>query len=218
MALVGATGAGKTTTTHLLGRLYDIQRGKICFAGKDIRSYELEALRKQVGFVLQDIFLFSASLRQNITLYEEGISDSDIFLLSQEIGAGALLEELPGGLDYELAERGANLSMGQRQLISFLRVMCREARFIVLDEATASVDTQTEQFVQQAMRKLLKTSTMLVVAHRLSTILNSDNILVFDKGQIIEQGTHRRLMEKKGAYYRLYEMQYKTQEASLTHR
>ena len=209
---------GKTTTTHLLGRLYDIQRGKICFAGKDIRSYALEALRKQVGFVLQDIFLFSASLRQNITLYEEGISDADIFLLSQEIGAGALLEELPGGLDYELAERGANLSMGQRQLISFLRVMCREARFIVLDEATASVDTQTEQFVQQAMRKLLKTSTMLVVAHRLSTILNSDNILVFDKGQIIEQGTHRRLIEKKGAYYRLYEMQYKTQEASLTHR
>lgn len=211
IALVGETGSGKTSTIHLLSRLYEPQKGKITLDGVDIRKYPLSALRKQVGFVLQDVFLFSDSVRNNITLYDTQVSDAHICRIAEQIGAWDFIKKLPGGLNYQVMERGATLSVGERQLISFMRAMVYDPRVLVLDEATSSVDNQTEQLVQQAMFELIKGRAALIVAHRLSTIQHADQIIVLSQGKIVEKGTHSELLAKAGTYHTLYQMQYKTQ-------
>ena len=211
LALVGETGSGKTSTVHLLSRLYDPQRGQITIDGNDIQSYRLSELRAQVGCVLQDVFLFSGSLRENITLYEDSIDDTHIRDIAEKIGAWSLIDQLPGGLDYQVMERGATLSVGERQMISFLRAMVYDPRILILDEATSSVDSKSEALIQQAMFELMKGRTTLVVAHRLSTIQHADQIIVLSQGRIVEQGRHQELLSQRGTYYKLYQMQYKDQ-------
>jgi len=208
-ALVGATGAGKTSVINLLNRFYDINRGEIKIDGVSVNQYELKALRQNIGVVLQDVFLFSGSIRQNITLGDDSINDDTILHAAELVGAGGFIEKLPGGLEYDVMERGATLSVGQRQLISFVRAMVYNPHIIVLDEATSSVDSETEVLVQEAVEKVLKGRTAIVIAHRLSTIQKADNILVFDKGEIREEGTHEELLSKNGYYAYLFQMQYR---------
>ena len=209
IALVGETGSGKTSLIHLLNRFHDPHQGCIKIDGIDIRSYPLAELRREIGFVLQDVFLFSGTLRDNITLYDASISDARISEIAQQMGAWTLISQLPGGLDYQVTERGATLSVGERQLLSFLRTMVYDPKILILDEATSSVDNNTEQLLQQAMSSLMKDRTTLVVAHRLSTIQHADQIIVLSQGSIIEEGTHTTLLAKKGVYYKLYQTQYK---------
>lgn len=208
-ALVGATGAGKTSVINLLNRFYDINRGEIRIDDINIKEYELKALRRNIGVVLQDVFLFSGSIRENITLGNKSIDDKTILEAAKLVGAGSIIEKLPGKLDYNVMERGATLSVGQRQLISFVRAMVFDPHIIVLDEATSSVDSETESLIQSAIAKLMKGRTAIVIAHRLSTIQNADKILVFDQGEIREEGTHRNLLLKEGYYANLHRMQYK---------
>jgi ATP-binding cassette subfamily B protein len=208
VAIVGASGAGKTSIISLLNRFYEIERGNILVDGVDIKEYDVEALRRHIGVVLQDVFLFSGSIRDNITLYNPDITDAQIWEAAEMVGAKDFIERLPGQLDYKVMERGATLSVGQRQLISFIRAMVYHPEIIVLDEATSSVDTETEELIQQAIEKLMKGRTALVIAHRLSTIQHADKIIVLDKGQIVEIGDHEQLLEKNGYYARLYRMQY----------
>jgi|SRR6476661_2341911 len=213
IAFVGATGAGKTSIINLLSRFYDIQQGSICVDGRDLREYDLSQLRRQIGVVLQDVFLFAGSIRDNITLGNTSISDERIWEAADLVGARRFMERLPGALDYPVMERGATLSVGQRQLISFVRAMVYQPRVIVLDEATSSVDSETEELIQQAIEKLMQGRTSLVIAHRLSTIQKADKIIVLDKGEIKEAGTHEELLQLEGGYYaQLYRMQYLVNE------
>ena len=209
IAFVGATGAGKTSIINLLSRFYDIQSGSICIDGRDLREYDLSLLRRQIGIVLQDVFLFAGSIRDNITLGNQTITDAQIWEAADLVGARRFIERLPEGLSYPVMERGATLSVGQRQLISFVRAMVYQPHIIVLDEATSSVDSETEELIQQAIEKLMQGRTSLVIAHRLSTIQKADKIIVLDKGEIKETGTHEELLRIEGGYYaQLYRMQY----------
>jgi ATP-binding cassette subfamily B multidrug efflux pump len=212
IAFVGATGAGKTSIINLLSRFYDIQQGHIRVDGQDLREYDLSQLRRQIGVVLQDVFLFAGSIRDNITLGNREISDAKIMEAAALVGAQRFIERLPGGLDYPVMERGATLSVGQRQLISFVRALVYEPRVIVLDEATSSVDSETEELIQEAIDKLMEGRTALVIAHRLSTIQKADRIIVLDRGEIKETGTHDELLRQNGYYAQLYRMQYATSE------
>ncbi|MDN5200719.1 ABC transporter ATP-binding protein [Fulvivirgaceae bacterium BMA10] len=209
VALVGATGAGKSSIINLLSRFYDINKGSICVDGRDIHDYELSALRNNIGVVLQDVFLFSDSVANNITLGDTSISRAKIEEAAALVGAKRFIKKLPDGFDFNVMERGSTLSVGQRQLISFVRAMVYDPKIIVLDEATSSVDTETEEMIQEAIEKLMKDRTAIVIAHRLSTIQKADKIIVLDKGEIKEQGTHEELLALNGYYTQLHKMQYK---------
>lgn len=209
LALVGATGAGKSSIINLLNRFYDINRGTIKVDGESISSYELGALRSKIGVVLQDVFLFSDTILKNITLGNDNITKEEVLHAADLVGARKFIERLPGGLDYNVMERGSTLSVGQRQLISFVRAMVYDPKILVLDEATSSVDTETEELIQQAIDKMMKGRTSIVIAHRLSTIQKADKIIVLDKGEIKEVGNHEELLSKNGYYTQLHKMQYK---------
>ncbi|MCP4457847.1 MAG: ABC transporter ATP-binding protein [Cytophagales bacterium] len=209
LALVGATGAGKSSVINLLSRFYEINEGLIKLDGKSIRAYDLNNLRSHIGVVLQDVFLFSDTIYNNITLRNADIPKEKVIEAAELVGAREFIEQLPGGFDYNVMERGATLSVGQRQLISFVRALVYDPKIIVLDEATSSVDTETEELIQNAIQKLMKGRTSIVIAHRLSTIQNADQILVLDKGEIVERGNHSSLLEKDGFYAHLHRMQYK---------
>ena len=209
VALVGATGAGKSSIINLLNRFYKIDKGEILLDEKNIQSYQLSNLRKHIAVVLQDVFLFSDTIFNNITLKNSEITREKVISSAKMVGAWGFIEQLPGGLDYNVMERGATLSVGQRQLISFVRALVYDPKIIVLDEATSSVDTQTEQLIQEATEKLMKGRSSIVIAHRLSTIQKADNIIVMDKGEIVEQGKHHQLLEHDGYYKRLHTLQYK---------
>ncbi len=209
IALVGATGAGKSSIINLLNRFYEINRGQIEIDGVNIKDYKLKSLRRNIGVVLQDVFLFSDSIRQNITLGNKEITDDQIMEAANLVGASEFINKLPGKLDYNVMERGASLSVGQRQILSFVRAMVYDPQIIVLDEATSSVDSETEGMIQDAIAKMMKGRTSIVIAHRLSTIQNADKIVVLDKGEIKEEGTHLELIEKNGLYAYLHKMQYK---------
>ncbi|MFN4146847.1 MAG: ABC transporter ATP-binding protein [Runella sp.] len=214
VALVGATGAGKSSIINLLSRFYDINQGEILVDGRNITQYELGALRQNIGVVLQDVFLFSDTIYRNITLGSSHITEAQVVAAAQLVGAHEFIERLPGGYQYNVMERGATLSVGQRQLISFVRALVHDPKIIVLDEATSSVDTETEELIQNAIEKLMKGRTAIVIAHRLSTIQRADQIIVLDKGQIKEKGTHDHLLQHEGYYANLYRMQYKEIVAS----
>ena len=209
LALVGATGAGKSSIINLLSRFYEINRGKILIDGNEVHDIDLDNLRSHIGVVLQDVFLFSNTIRYNITLGNPDITDEQIIEAAKLVNAWKFIEKLPGGLDYNVMERGSTLSVGQRQLISFVRTMVYNPEIIVLDEATSSVDTETEELIQNAIEQLMKGRTAIVIAHRLSTIKKASKILVLDKGEIKEEGNHEELLEKDGYYAQLHKMQYK---------
>ena len=209
IALVGATGAGKSSVINLLSRFYDINRGEIRIDGRSINQYDLFCLRRNIGVVLQDVFLFSETIKWNITLGNDTIDQAEIVKAARLVGALEFIEKLPGGFNYNVMERGATLSVGQRQLISFVRAMVYDPKIIVLDEATSSVDTETEELIQSAIDKMMTGRTAIVIAHRLSTIQQADKILVLDKGEIKERGTHDELLTLGGYYSQLHEMQYK---------
>ncbi|MCC5921170.1 MAG: ABC transporter ATP-binding protein/permease [Cyclobacteriaceae bacterium] len=209
VALVGATGAGKSSIINLVNRFYDIQKGSITIDGHDIKEYELENLRANLGIVLQDVFLFSDSIFNNITLQNPRIKRDEVVAAAKLVGAHDFIMRLPGDYDYNVMERGATLSVGQRQLISFVRAMVYDPRVIILDEATSSVDSETELMIQSAIDKMMKGRTAIVIAHRLSTIQKADEIIVLDKGEIKEKGTHAQLLEMEGYYHRLHNMQFK---------
>jgi ATP-binding cassette, subfamily B, multidrug efflux pump len=209
VAFVGATGAGKSSIINLLSRFYEINKGQILVDGVDLNQFELTQLRKQIGVVLQDVFLFSDTIENNITLGDTSISRARIIEAAQLVGVHEFIERLPGGYDYNVMERGATLSVGQRQLISFVRALVHDPKIIVLDEATSSVDTETEELIQAAIEKLMKGRTAIVIAHRLSTIQKANQIIVLDKGEIQERGTHEELLNHEGFYANLYRMQYK---------
>jgi ATP-binding cassette subfamily B multidrug efflux pump len=209
IAFVGATGAGKSSIINLLSRLYDINQGKIFIDGVEVHEYELTALRRNIGVVLQDVFLFSDTIENNIRLGDESITHEKIVEAAKLVGVHDFIEKLPGGYTYNVMERGATLSVGQRQLISFVRAMVHNPKIIVLDEATSSVDSETEELIQKAIEKLMKGRTAIVIAHRLSTIQEASKIIVVDKGEIMEEGNHEQLLEMEGFYANLYRMQYK---------
>ncbi len=208
-AIVGATGAGKSSIIGLLGRLYDCQSGEINIDGVPLTSYEIGSLRKNIAVVLQDVFLFSSSIAYNIHLGDESITQDKMVEAAKAVGVHDFILSLPGGYDYEVKERGATLSVGQRQLISFVRALVHNPKIIVLDEATSSVDSETEVLIQQAISTLMKGRTAVVIAHRLSTIRNSDQILVMDKGEIKERGTQDELLALDGLYAQLYHLQFR---------
>ncbi|QNL21561.1 ABC transporter ATP-binding protein [Hyphobacterium sp. CCMP332] len=209
VALVGATGAGKSSTINLLSRFYEINKGEICVDGRDMRDYDLEILRKHIGVVLQDVFLFSDTIFNNITLGNPEIDIQTVKNAAELVGARKFIERLPGGFEYNVMERGATLSVGQRQLISFIRAIVYDPEIIVLDEATSSVDVETEVLIQKAIEKMMKGRTSIVIAHRLSTIKSADLIIVLDKGKIVEKGKHDELLKQNGFYARLHEMQFR---------
>jgi len=215
IAIVGHTGAGKTTLISLLLRFYDVQRGQILLDGKDIRTIELQDLRRQFGIVLQDPFLFTGTIETNIRLGTPNIDRNTVERAVEEIGLGEFVRSLPEGVASNVNERGSTLSVGQRQLINFSRALAHNPRFLILDEATSSVDTKTELLIREALNRLLSGRTALVIAHRLSTIQHADRILVFHKGRLREQGAHQELLALRGIYYRLYQLQYKEQELHL---
>lgn len=207
-AFVGATGSGKTTILSLLCRNYDIQKGRILIDGRDIRTIKLSSLRRQFGQMLQDVFLFSGTIRSNIVLREEGFTDEEIWSACQYVNADAFIGRLDKGLDEEVRERGGNFSAGQRQLLSFVRTILHKPAVMILDEATANIDTETELLIQASLEKLRSIGTMLIVAHRLSTIQHADQIIVLSHGKIVERGSHQELLAKKGRYYQLYTLQF----------
>jgi ATP-binding cassette subfamily B multidrug efflux pump len=212
-AFVGHTGAGKTTIINLLSRFYDIQKGEIFIDGVNIRDFALENLRKHIAVVLQDVFLFSGDIKSNINLGNSEISLDEIQHAAHVVGVDRFIESLPKKYDEEVKERGATLSVGQKQLLSFARALAYNPQILVLDEATSSVDTETELLIQSAIQKLLSNRTAIVIAHRLSTIQSADKIIVMHKGEIREMGTHQELLAAKGIYHKLYLLQYKEQEA-----
>jgi ATP-binding cassette subfamily B protein len=215
VAIVGHTGAGKTTLISLLLRFYDVQRGQILLDGVDIRAINLQDLRRQFGIVLQDPFLFTGSIESNVRLGTPGIDRVRVQHAVDEIGLGDFVRALPEGVATMVNERGSTLSVGQRQLISFARALAHNPRFLILDEATSSVDTKTELLIRDALDRLLSGRTAMVIAHRLSTIQYADRILVFHKGRLREQGAHQALLAQRGIYYRLYQLQYKEQELGI---
>lgn len=208
IALVGATGAGKSTTINILNRFYEIQKGSISVDGVAINDYDLNFLRQQIATVLQDVFLFSDTIYNNITLNNPDISFEEVVDAAKQVGAHEFIERLPGGYHYNVMERGATLSAGQAQLISFIRALVYQPAVLVLDEATSSVDTETELLIQHAIDKLMQGRTSIVIAHRLSTIQKADVIIVLDKGEIKEKGTHQQLLKLDGYYKKLYDLQF----------
>ena len=212
VAFVGATGAGKTTILSLICRNYDIQRGQILIDGVDIRRYTISSLRRHFGQMLQDVFLFSGTVRSNIVLREESFTDEQINEACRYVGADSFISKLDKGLDDTVIERGSNFSAGQRQLLSFARTVIHRPEVMILDEATANIDTETEQLIQSSLEKMRTIGTMLIVAHRLSTIQHADNIILLSHGEIMEQGDHQTLLAKKGMYYHLYTLQYSKQQ------
>ncbi|MBS9523727.1 ABC transporter ATP-binding protein [Litoribacter ruber] len=210
IALVGATGAGKSSIINLISRFYEINKGSILVDGTDIRDFELNTLRKHIGVVLQDVFLFSDTILNNITLGNPKITREQVMEAAELVGARKFIERLPGGLDYNVMERGATLSVGQRQMISFVRAMVYNPEIIILDEATSSVDTETEELIQGAIEKMMKGRTSIVIAHRLSTIIKADKIIVMHKGEIKEIGNHEKLLAEGGLYAQLHQMQLKS--------
>lgn len=209
IALVGATGAGKSSIINLLNRFYEINRGTIKLDDTDIKEIELSSLRKNIGVVLQDVFLFSSTIRYNVSLGNEEVTEEMILHAADLVGARRFIERLPGGLDYNVMERGSTLSVGQRQLLSFIRAMVYDPKILVLDEATSSVDHETEEMIQVAIEKMMTNRTAIVIAHRLSTIQKADKIIVLDHGEIKEAGRHEELLAHGGFYANLHKMQYK---------
>ena len=207
LALVGHTGAGKSSIIRILNRFYEIEKGKIQIDNISIDEITLDSLRENIALVQQEVFLFSDSILNNISLYEESISKNQIVQASKEIGIYEFIMSLPNGFNYVVGERGVTLSSGQRQLIAFLRVYVRNPKILILDEATASIDSSTEALLQNALKKLSENRTTIVIAHRLSTIVNADKILLLEEGKILEEGTHRSLLEIKGEYYKMYQNQ-----------
>ena len=216
LAIVGSTGSGKTTIINILNRFYEINGGKILIDGVDIHEYDLHALRHRMAIVLQDVFLFSGSVLENITLRDSDISKEEVIKAAKMIGAHAFIMKLPGGYDYEVMERGATLSMGQRQLISFVRALVFDPDILILDEATSSIDPETESVIQHAIETLIEKRTSIIIAHRLSTIRHADNIMVLQKGEILEFGPHQKLLQIEDGHYReLYEMQFVEGESAI---
>jgi ATP-binding cassette, subfamily B, multidrug efflux pump len=212
VAIVGHTGAGKSTLINILTRFYDIQKGSILLDGIDIRKLDKRDLRQYISIVLQDVYLFSGDIKSNISMDNANISEERVVEAAKTVGASKFIESLPKQYDEEVKERGATLSVGQKQLISFARALAYDPRILILDEATSSIDTETEQLIQKAIQKLLIGRTAIVIAHRLSTIQNADKIIVLHKGEIRETGNHQQLLAKRGIYYKLYQLQYKDQE------
>jgi ATP-binding cassette subfamily B multidrug efflux pump len=213
VGVVGASGAGKTTLINLLMRFYDVSRGQITIDGIDIREVPLQALRSRFGLVLQDVYLFSGTVGDNIRLGDEAITDADVRRAARSVHADRFIESLPGGLDAPVAERGATFSVGQRQLLSFARALAHRPPVLVLDEATSNVDTDTERLIQDALHVLMSGRTTVAIAHRLSTVQDMDTILVFHKGRLREKGSHQELLATRGLYHTLYQLQYRDQTA-----
>lgn len=214
VAFVGSTGSGKSTILSLICRNYEFQKGEILIDGIDIRKIKISSLRRHFGQMLQDVFLFSGTIRSNIVLREEGIPDEEILRVCRYVNADKFIEKLDGGLDEEVRERGNNFSAGQRQLLSFARVIIHKPSIMILDEATANIDTETELLIQDSLEKMRTVGTMLIVAHRLSTVQHADNIIVLSHGKILEQGNHQQLLAKHGRYYQLYTLQYHKEQLS----
>lgn len=212
VAFVGKTGSGKTTILSLIVRNYDIQKGQILIDGVDIKKIKLECLRSQFGQMLQDVFLFSGNIKDNIQLYDENITQEDVEESSKYVNANKFIERLPNKYEEEVRERGNNFSLGQRQLMSFARAIVHKPKIMILDEATANIDTESESLIQDSLKKIMADGTVLVVAHRLSTIQHADNIIVFNEGEIAEQGNHQELLKQRGRYYNLYSLQFAKEE------
>lgn len=207
-AFVGATGAGKTTILQLIVRNYEVQKGEILIDGININKIKISSLRKAIGQMLQDVFLFSGSIASNITLHDDRFSNEDILEACKYVNADSFIDKLPNGINEEIIEKGENLSQGQRQLLSFARTVIHKPQVLILDEATANIDTETEVLIQASLEKMKNIGTMLVVAHRLSTIQHADQIIVLQHGEIIERGNHQELLHKHGYYYKLYQLQF----------
>ena len=212
IAIVGHTGAGKTSIINVLCRFYDIQSGKVTIDGHDIGGVTLDSLRGQVGLVLQEPFLFSGTVKDNIRYGRLDATDEEIVEVAKAVRLHDFIESQPFRYDTLVGERGAQLSIGQRQLLSFARALIADPRILVLDEATSSVDTETEQQIQEALKMLMQGRTSFVIAHRLSTIQNANQVIVMDRGKIVEQGTHKELLQRRGSYFKLYTMQFADQE------
>ena len=215
IAVVGATGSGKTTTIKLLNRFYDIQKGSVKVSGVDVRDWDLKALRRHIGIVLQDVFLFSGDVRGNLALGDPTVTMARIEKAAAAANAQSFIRQLPDGYQAQVRERGSNFSGGQRQLLSLARVLVFQPEILVMDEATSSVDTETEVLIQDALEKVMRDRTCLMIAHRLSTIRNADRIIVLHHGEIREIGSHAELMDRQGIYYRLYQLQYEREEFKL---
>ena len=207
VALVGETGSGKTSVVNLLNRFYEFQEGQILINGHDLRNFEMTSIRNKIALVMQDVFLFSDTIANNVAMFDPLVTRQAIISAAKEIGVHDFIMTLPGNYDYSIKERGSDLSLGQRQLIAFIRASVFNPELLILDEATSSVDSETEQYIKTATSKLAKTRTSIVIAHRLATIQMADKIYVFEKGQIIEQGNHQSLYHLKGKYYELCELQ-----------
>jgi ATP-binding cassette subfamily B protein len=212
VAFVGSTGSGKTTILSLICRNYDIQKGQILIDGIDIKKIKISSLRRHFGQMLQDVFLFSGDIRSNIVLRKEDVTDEEVWQACKYVNADSFIGKLEKGLDEPVRERGNNFSAGQRQLLSFARTILHKPSVMILDEATANIDTETEILIQDSLEKMKNIGTMLIVAHRLSTIQHSDNIILLSHGQIIEQGNHQELLKQKGRYYQLYTLQFNKQQ------
>jgi len=216
VAIVGHTGAGKTTIISLLMRFYDVQRGAITIDGVDIKSMDVAELRRRFGVVLQDPFLFTGTVESNIRLGSRWISENEIRQAADDVNLSYFISTLPGGFQEEVRERGSTLSTGQKQLISFARALAHNPKILVLDEATSSVDTETESRVRDALNRMVEGRTSVIIAHRLSTIQRADKIIVMHKGHVREMGSHQQLLAQRGIYWKLYQLQYKDQEMPVT--